>query len=103
MLRLFIIVCAKFNITLDAGLQPAHTASRDLYLLQLSFIGQAVECRLADAKRFACIFVGEDCFHVLSPLLIEKQHCKILDQRGSTHKLWEVRPSITSVLQSVSP
>lgn len=85
MLRLFIIVYAKFNITLDAGLQPAHTPSRDLYLLQLPFIGQAIERWFTDAERFARIFMREDSFHVLSPLLISKQHCKILSQRGSTH------------------
>jgi len=27
----------------------------------------------------------KDCFHVLLPLLISKQHCKILGQSVSTH------------------
>jgi len=57
---LFRINCAIdacFDIILSAGLQPAHTPSRDLYLLQLSFIGKAVEHWLADAERFTSIFV----------------------------------------------
>ena len=77
MLRLICAFNACFNVTLYAGLQPAYTPSRDLYLLQLSFIGEAVERWLADAERFASIFVGEDCFHVLSPLLITKPYCKV--------------------------
>ena len=72
MLRLICAFNACFYVTLNAGLQPAYTPSRYLYLLQLSFIGKAVERWFAYAERFTSIFVGENSFHILAPLLISK-------------------------------